>query len=177
MKPIKEKVVTMTPSQLVKCFWNIPKCTLSTLSTHHHLHRSPFIGYNGQTFWIHPTTQAIHNNGDWRSPCKTVKADELSRAEIHLHLHQICNRAKMSVTDSLFKLMSWLHDPCCPPRDRKPLNTVTFCLSMWQQWSDESDWIFQRFNPRSLSHPLSAPCSISYFLHTIPLSSPSISHF
>ncbi len=59
-----------------------------------------------KTFWIHPTTQATHTNGDWRSPCKTVKADELSRAGIHLNLHQICNHAKMSVTDSLFKLMS-----------------------------------------------------------------------
>lgn len=57
-------------------------------------------------FLIHPMTRATHANEDWRSPCKTVKADELSRPAIHLNLHQICIHAKMSVTDSLFKLMT-----------------------------------------------------------------------
>lgn len=117
---IEQKAVKMAWPQTVKYSWHIMKCVYF-VHTSTFTWISIFYEYNRKPSGFIPPTQAIHTNGDWWSPCETVKADELSRAGIHLNLHQLCKDGKMSVTDSLFKLMSWLRNPCCPPQDRKAI--------------------------------------------------------
>lgn len=97
-----------------------------------------------KAFLIRRITRATHTNEDWRSPCKTVRDDELSRAGIHLNLHQICNHAKKSVTDSLLKLMSWLRGLRWPPQDRKaitlpwPFLSLSVTTAKWRMGPDVS---------------------------------------
>ncbi len=93
------------------------------------LYLSPF---KRKALWLKQYT--LMKSG--RSPCKT---EESGRAEIHLllDLHQICHHAKMSVTDSLLKLMSWLHRPCCPPLDRRAIkysDLLSFNVTTMKWW-------------------------------------------
>lgn len=126
--------------------------------------------------WL--TAWAKCANEHRRSPCKSVRPDALRTAGIHLNLHQICGHVRMSVTDSPLKLMSWLHKPRRPPQDRKAIkycDLLSISVTTTKWWMVVNIWRFK--SVPLVTHSLSAPSCMSYFLQTVSLSFSSISHF
>lgn len=128
---------------------------------------------------LQPTTQAVYNFRDWQRPCKTVKADELSRGRNSSRFAQDLQAKKSEavMSDAVLKLRSLWPNPCCTLQYKKAIkysDLLTFNVTTRE--TDEQRGIFQHARLRSFETPPRLHSAPSLTFSTlVSLSSPSIS--